>query len=297
MKKLLLALLATTTGIMSGCSFSPTREEANHLDPNHSMAYNILQAGGIDDLNKFKEPRIPYKEYKRIEDKRHQFIKNSNAASWVASSTINNIAGSSLSSFGVGLGLGFLSSLTAGLPAYQKTRIVFWMPKNLAKNEDEANLVMTNMIIKAYKPSWTKYPHKLVAKKFLFGAIGYMGYFKAPGCGKDETNCDVVYKRSGNPIDFNIESGSVPDFINTKHSRESVWVGNEDHIEFYRPFCRGEDESNPEEAEKCGEFNLSVMPSFIKNLPDWAYVYYEGTVFQGGMKNFYPYALPIKTKK
>jgi hypothetical protein len=264
-------------------------EERETYDPKHSKAYNILRSGGIEDLDKMTEIEVPFEEYQQLQSKIQKNMAISSTVAWTGLSVMDNVGGSFAGSLGNGLAWGFVSGLTRPAPAMLVPRLVFWMPKSMAKTPEEANKKMTEIMVAAYKPMWSQYPYTLKEKKALIGSyVSYRAYYQPSWC-EDASSCYGYYKSQ--PLDFDVEVGRVPSFLGLKNDQEA-WVGyTSSKVEFLSPLCMGEMSfQNATNRQKCGEHNRKIMPTFIKGLPSWAFLYRKGVVYQGGGQNAFPFA-------
>lgn len=144
--------------VLSGCA-GMTKPKPYVSDPEHSFAWNVARAGGIEVKD------VPWEKVQKAQEE--ALAKGAPAGdsgpSALGAATFGVVHGLSMGSFlhgGLGV-LSFLSTGTGNKPDPRRMSTIFvWMPKKMAANSEEAGAQISEMVRNAYEKalSETKFP-------------------------------------------------------------------------------------------------------------------------------------------
>lgn len=143
-----LSALIVCSGALFGCSTTPT---AYPYNPRHSEALNVARAAGMTDLRD-----LPWSRYQQMRaDARAKGHPVDEPSLLGPSISALAVYFSSVQPFGLSpgkaSGLDFLMSLTKPDKASSQSRLIAWMPTELAATEKDAKQKMTEMFVEAIK--------------------------------------------------------------------------------------------------------------------------------------------------
>lgn len=254
MKLLLKFAALLTISTLVGCAATNTPVQ---YDSSKSRALNIANAGGIRQIGDHKVPRA---EYDRLVDNP---VYN---AAWTASLYSNPAQGVSP---GAGLALGVLGLLFRPDADSANNRILAWMPEDMAKSQDDASFLLSELIekasIKALNTMQIKHPvidYDSGKKKIYTGAIGLeseqFGCYSYGSFAKKGDHC-ITYssiQASGPEL--------TPLFLDQPIDRAYAFKTEGTKYSLLK-IVQSSTAKLPE---------LSIFTAISKNLPEWVFLYF-----------------------
>ena len=280
--------------ILSGCSSTLPKISEKPIEYDQSMSYakNILYASGISPskLKKMKDAEISASDYQKLKSESSMIDYGTNAAVLSGTAialdmhaTVGTVnVGSIFSSadFRNMVGLGLIRGLLAPQHPSLQNHVAFWMPKKMAKTENEMKELIEDVFIQAhlksipegYKleevDSYTRYQLTggVCDKEFN---VGYAT------CGGSLSKIVFTSEMIGSPNNF--QPGFRPEFVD--NPGKLAWVGYlSQGISHTGIRCQVESEYNEyqpsqSDIEECNNINKQYHENLKNNLPNWIYEY------------------------
>lgn len=287
--------LSLTGLLLGGCSNAPkVSEGAIAYNQDYSFGKNILYAASLPGIHLMKDALITKEQYETMQNNSRAINGAKNGAiiggAAVALEMYSAVgfvsAGSILSSnvFHEFLGMGLLNGLLKPASPMVVDHLAMWMPKEMAKTEDEAKEKMLNIFLETHKKSIPAgYVFKENPEKKPDGRTNF-NRFTATGGVCDKYGSDFRQTCSGSLkealvtqellLDNNYQPGFRPNYFD--QPGQPAWVAYVRQGLFSNSITCGFDrKSTPTEEERneCVEYNKAYKSNFKKNLPDWVYFY------------------------
>lgn len=257
-----------------------------------SYAKNILYASGMSpaDVKKMKDAEISASDYQKLKSKSSIVDYGANAAvlsgtaialdmyATVGTVNVGSIFGSA--DFRNMVGLGLIRGLLAPRHPSLRQHVALWMPKEMAKTEDEMKELIEDVFIQAHLKSIPEgYKLKEVDTYTRYQLTGgvcnkefNVGY---AACGGSLSKLVFTSEIIGSPN--NIQPGFRPEFV--ENPGEPAWVAYlSQGISHTGIRCEVESDYNeyqPTQAdiEECNNLNKKYSVNLKNNLPNWIYLY------------------------
>lgn len=309
MKKLIIGL--TVSALLSGCAGNTPKPTAdtNKYDNQYSMGMNLLRAGGVEALYEFQDTKVDSKLYEQI--------KRDNSAEHGAVNTVATTAAidgalmiASTGSFDAGLlwnnfdltgiaGAAILAQLTSPKHPMSRSHAVMWIPESKAKTAEQAQDFLANTLFRAMNDAMSSLPtinyqynneQRVQADVDVCKQGDQTSRYR--NCTMEASVADTPYVDFAEDVEFRLVK--KPDFV--AGEEQMAWVGYYDGwIDGLSMHCYGK-RTNDKEA--CKSFNKERKANFLKNLPEWIYIYDMnhktklGMVKQGSTGVAYPLLMP-----
>lgn len=311
MKKIVLSIFIYF-GLVSCAGNQPKSDENVKLDPNHSLGINILRAGGVDYINSFKDAEVNAEVYKKVMRSNDVGLAvGSGVAVGAAAHAADMIVSAGAFDSGVFLktfdlsGIAttaFLSSMLSPKHPMTRHHAVMWIPQSLAKDEKEARALIAKTVFDAIQKSL---PNGVESVPYIYKSERRLQANFAPCLEEKENlryrNCSAAdspdkypYDSISEDIDFYLVKR--PEFV--AGDEPMAWVGYFDGmLEGMQYFCN-QNKVSKDSYKQCLTYNTDLLNNFLKNLPQWVYLYEMdhgiklGFVKQGGTGNLYPLLKP-----
>jgi hypothetical protein len=312
--RLVLSALILSVGL-AGCSGNPPKPDENvKLDPNHSLGLNILRAGGVDYIHSFKDTEVDAEVYKKVMRSNDVGVAvGSSVAVGATAHAANMIFSAGAFDSGVFLktfdlsGIAttaFLSSMLSPKHPMTRHHAVMWIPQSLAKDEKEARALIAKTVFDAIQKSL---PNGVESVPYVYKSERRLQANFAPCLEEKEQeklryrNCSAAdspdkypYDSMSEDIDFYLVKR--PEFV--AGDEPMAWVGYVDGSLVGMQYICNQHKVSKGSYKQCLTYNVDLLNNFLKNLPQWVYLYEMdygiklGMVKQGGTGNLYPLLKP-----
>ena len=260
-------LVKLTTGLLclatlSGC-LSTAPSKPMERDPNNSLALDIAIAGRLG--SHLRDAEVPEKAYRKMSS---GIIDTA----YVAQGFFNPLVGMSSGMNGFG---NLLIILTEDQTVNEKRhQLLAWMPKELAKDSDQATELMHSMLRNAALKSLNELGYSEVKGQSAYNYSSWVGkttetiYINGKDCSPKNTVCKLVIYVSEPGEDI------PPNFVSTASVDTWQWR-NRNGAEMY--FFKS---INQETQYFINE--LKFYNEAIRDLPKWVYYYVSPGMHQPG---------------
>jgi outer membrane lipoprotein SlyB len=255
--KLLFSTAALFAIALTGCS----GKHVAVYDQNKSEALNVMSAAlGPSTAERFLKDSEPvYKSSGTL-----AYAVANGAAGMAARSAL----GSAISTTSIGVDVA--SSLLSG-PADSEVRhpkIIAWMPKDMASNEDEAGQKFAEIIYSAYSKAMAGYGVDVSAhKKVTHGWYDYL---------ESDNKCEFISVLDHKPVEAAVLTVDMPRRV--LESLKPQWLGEGEAWYFAHPATL---------SDSCLKIDQEkIWQEASSKLPEWIY-FYTGTVTAKGNKAVY----------
>jgi len=263
--------------LLAACASTPIKYESN---PNHSEAWNVTQAAGIWDLRD-----VPYKKYREAREEAIRRGQSPDQGPGIAGTAtfaaLNYMSPPTGFSSGGAGAMGALAWLAAPSDSYgASSKLLVWMPKDLALTPDEAAKEIAKTISEAMEqamretslPKGYRYAGFETTDRMLIARI------EGPECNREGKRCGFVISQPTWPI-----VNPAPDFIG---GPGEVWAWRARSHGSRKGMSQGvigvlQSKGNVSDGKDWGyvkkwyaQFpDLNFYTALSKQLPGWCYIY------------------------
>lgn len=253
LKRLAIVLFSAT---LAACSTVPKQKA---YDPSKSLALNLVEAAGIEDL---KDQTVSAEDYDKLHSSGAGVVAG---LGWAGANFAMPAPGFSS---GWGFGLGMLSMIRSTKIPAKRRQLVAWMPKSMASDAQEAQRQLVELSEQALRTALNDlgWKHVLMARTTLSSGGVFFGAWvvdEALGCAPSEAatkeKCLVAIH-----ISKPVSGGPAPDIINSDAADTYFFEPNIYGQSLVTFANRGNNKMNAQ----------AFYMSLSRNMPEWLFFYF-----------------------